>query len=400
VTSRTTRLKTWALRGAALVALLVCAGFLVAASGLVPIAASSGHWRITEWFLQLGKRRSVATHSLGVDLPALDTPWLVAKGARHYETACRPCHGSPEHQRPRIAGAMLPPPPYLPPLIRDRDPEHLFYVIKHGIKFTGMPAWPAQQRDDEVHAMVAFLLAFASLDAPGYRRLAHGDPAPPAPPSPPAPPPAPPSAPSDTLRDLSADVPGPLRAIIASCDRCHGAGRDTPAFPRLAGQKRDYLFRALDAYARDARPSGIMGPIAAALSRDDQRALADHYSRIPAAQGETSSRAPGPPIDTLTEPAAGSAIARGQAIANHGVASRGIPACQDCHGPARSPRNAAYPLLAGQPAAYLVLQLQLFHRGARGGSAYAHLMLEVAPRLTAEQMRDVAAYYSALPGAS
>jgi cytochrome c553 len=56
-------------------------------------------------------------------------------------------------------------------------------------------------------------------------------------------------------------------------------------------------------------------------------------------------------------------------------------------------------VLAGQYADYLVLQLELFKKEHRGGSAYAHLMRPVAAGLTAEQMRDVALYYESLTAA-
>jgi mono/diheme cytochrome c family protein len=124
----------------------------------MPLKASSGHWAITAWFLHFTMRRSVATHSPGLQAPALDVPRLVLQGAGHYETGCRPCHGSVDLPLPRIAQQMTPPPPYLPPRITTWEPEELFYIVKHGVKFTGMPAWPSQQRDDEVWAMVAFLL--------------------------------------------------------------------------------------------------------------------------------------------------------------------------------------------------------------------------------------------------
>ena len=68
---------------AALLAVLAVGGFVVAASGIVPLKASAGHWPITAWFLHFAMRRSVATHTLGLEVP----------GARRTEAGaarCRP----------------------------------------------------------------------------------------------------------------------------------------------------------------------------------------------------------------------------------------------------------------------------------------------------------------------
>lgn len=83
-------LKHWVLRIVALVGALGIAGFLVAASGIIPIKASSGHWAITRWFLNFSMERSVATHSVGLEAPRLDEPWLVLKGAGPYRPGTRP----------------------------------------------------------------------------------------------------------------------------------------------------------------------------------------------------------------------------------------------------------------------------------------------------------------------
>jgi len=373
------RVPLWAFLGGVLLVVFAAGGFLVAASGIIPIKASSGHWAITEWLLQFGKRRSIATHTLGMKLPPLEQPWLVLKGAGHYESGCRPCHGSPDLRNPRIAAAMTPRPPDLSALAAARKPNELFYVVKHGIKFTGMPAWPTQERDDEVHAMVAFLLELPKLDADSYRRLVDGT--------------APRTGAIAPLRDLP-ELPREPRAVTASCARCHGVdgrGRDLPAFPKLAGQAREYLIGALRAYAERRRHSGIMEPIAVALGPDEQRELADYYSSRPL---EAS-----PSLD-MKRPANHSSVARGEEIANRGIPRQGVPSCKDCHGPGPHRRNAAYPHLAGQYADFLVLQLQLFHEGRRGGSPYAHIMSHVATRLSPEQMRDVASYYESLPSNS
>jgi cytochrome c553 len=363
------RIKRWIWKIAALLVAAAAAGFLVVVSGIMPITASSGHWPITAWFLHFSMQRSVGTHSLGIDVPPLDDPDLALKGAGHYETGCRSCHGSPGMKQPRIAQHMTPSPPYLPPKISEWDPEELFYLVKHGVKFTGMPAWPSQQRDDEVWAMVAFLRKLPKLDEGGYRHLVQGEPAA--------------TPPIQSMLGPSA-VPS---AVVQSCMRCHGSdgiGRGSGAFPMLAGQSSEYLQNALKAYARGERHSGIMQPIAAGLRPETIPDVVRYYAGL-------SAPSPAPSDENKA-----GAIARGQAIAERGIPDQRVASCVDCHGPSGQPKNAAYPALAGQHADYLVLQLELFKKGDRGGSPYAHLMRPVATRLKPEQMRDVALYFESL----
>ena len=346
--------------------------FLGSASGIIPIKASSGHWAITRWFLQFSKQRSVATHTLGMESPLLDDPALVIKGAGTYETNCRVCHGIPSVRHPRIAQQMTPRPPFLPTTIPKWDADELFYIVKHGIKFTGMPAWPAHQRDDEVWAMVAFLRQFPSLRVEEYSRLVNGESAV--------------NEEAPTIGELRGTEPVP-RAVITGCARCHGVnglGRGLGAFPKLAGQQAAYLDLSLQAFTRGERHSGIMEPIAAGLSRDEIGELVRYYSSLPK---------PSPSPNTQE---ARSAIESGRAIAVQGIPAQRVPACVTCHGPSDIPRNPIYPMLAGQYADYLVLQLEVFQKEHRGGTAYVHLMRTVAARLTPEQMRDAALYYSSL----
>jgi cytochrome c553 len=350
-------------------------GFLVAVSGIMPIKASSGHWVITRWFLDFSSQRSVATHTFGLEAPSLDQPGLVLKGAGTYESNCRACHGSPALRNPRVAQQMTPDPPYLPSVLSEWRNAELFYIVKHGIKFTGMPAWPAQQRDDEVWAMVAFLSALPSLDDEAYRQLVYGE------------------AASDREAAPLPDLFGPQtvpRSITVNCGRCHGVdglSRAEPAFPRLAGQRSDYLSLSLQAFAREERHSGIMEPIAAALSVDEVSELALYYSKLPK------------PLPSSAPQETALAIQRGAAIAQRGIPSQRVPSCVACHGPSTTARNPVYPDHRGQHADYLVLQLELFKEKQRGGTPYAHLMHPVAANLNPDQMRDVALYYASLTSA-
>jgi len=361
-------MKRRALELAALAGALGAAGFLFAWLGLVPVAASSGHWAITSWFLHFTMRQSVQTRSLGIEVPPLDDPALVLRGAGHFDDGCAPCHGAPGMPPSKVAQEMTPHPPELPGRIPQWEPEELFWIVKHGVKFTGMPAWVARKRDDEVWAMVAFLLRLPDMTPDEYRALARGEV---------------PGNPDGARVSLHR----PLDRVLSTCARCHGrdgAGRGQGAFPRLAGRSEAYLYAALRAYADAARFSGIMQPQASGLSEEMLRELARHFAGQEGAER------------TRPEPVDRAAFARGEDIAKRGVPQRGIPSCIHCHGPSGMPRNPYYPVLAGQYADYLVLQLELFRKGIRGGSPFSPIMNAAAHRLERQQMQDVAAYYAGL----
>jgi cytochrome c553 len=332
-------------------------GVLVLVSGVVPITASSGHWPVTRWVLTFAKQRSVATHSLTIEAPPLSDPMLVQKGAGAYESNCRVCHGSPELPHPAVAQQMLPRPPYLPEAVSKWETKELFYIVKHGLKFTGMPAWPSQQRDDEVWAVVAFLREFPKLDQNSYRALVGVE--------------------------HTSEAEDSFARLVRHCESCHGpegAGHRLGPAPRLAGQKVDYLYFSISAYARRERFSGIMQPIASRLGDEEKHRLAQHYARRSA------------PVQTVAD---AESFSRGESIANRGIPEKRVPACNSCHGQA-GPRNPIYPKLSGQYANYIVTQLKLFQQDHRGGTSYAHLMRHVAPQLSEEQIRDVALYYESL----
>jgi cytochrome c553/cytochrome c5 len=306
----------------------------------------------------------------------LGAPWLALKGAGHYESGCRPCHGGPDALIPAIAAAMTPLPPFLPPRIDEWAPEELFYIVKHGIKFTGMPAWRAQDRDDEVRAIVAFLLEIPDMDAQGYRELVYG------------------AEPAGRAVVPLEDIPPPPRpppgVVTTSCARCHGTdglGRGSAAFPTLAGQSEAYLLASLQAYAGGQRRSGIMEPVAAGLTEEERRRVSAYFAALPPPAAGSEAL---PPHDGEAD------RARGRTIASRGVPERGVPSCMDCHGPAAGPLSPMYPLLSGQYADYLVLQLELFQGDRRGGSDFAHLMHHVVGGLSAQETRDVAWYYASL----
>ncbi|MBF0394802.1 MAG: cytochrome c, partial [Alphaproteobacteria bacterium] len=200
---------------AALVA-LGAGALLFAWSGLYNVAASVPHWPPTRWLITFALKNSIETHARGIDAPPLDDPALVHAGMGHYEGVCQPCHGAPGRPPNPLVRRMLPEPPHLPGQVSDWTPPQLFWIVKHGLKYTGMPGWVAERRDDEVWAMVAALLRLPDLDGREYRRLLAAGAQLPA---------------EETARLLAAA--GPVGEALVACSRCHGlagAGGGSGAF--------------------------------------------------------------------------------------------------------------------------------------------------------------------------
>ncbi|MGQ0508435.1 MAG: c-type cytochrome [Myxococcaceae bacterium] len=358
------------LKWAGLAAVLGLVAFAGVAIGIIPVAASSGHWALTHGLLDFAKRRSVALHARSVKAFPLNEEWMVQKGAGHYAFGCEPCHGRPDANTfARVMQAATPAPPYLPHDVSRWNAAELFYIAKHGIKFTGMPAWPAQERDDEVQAMAAFLVRLPSLSGSQYEALIRPHPGTPG---------------SGDARSVEG-MPTP-EIVKTSCAPCHGAdggGRGLGAYPTLAGQRREYLNRALEAYASGARHSGTMEPLAVGLTAEVRNQLSAYYAALPKV-AQVAAQDP-------------ASVERGREIAQSGIPAQRTPACVKCHGPKPSRVHPEYPSLAGQYPRYLLLQLQLFKQGHRGGGKSAQLMREAADELREDQMRDLAAYFASLP---
>jgi cytochrome c553 len=357
VISRRTFLKAAAwLAGLALAG--VAGAVLLAYSGLYSVAASRGHPAWLDWFLETGMRRSVEFHSGGEPAPDLDDPDLISLGAAHFQGGCAPCHGAPGQPINPVYDHMLPSPPSLSEHAGEWSDQELFWIVRHGIQYAGMPAWSGEGRDDEVWAMAAFLRRLPSLDAAAYNRLAQG------------------GAEIPTRRPGAMANAGLGALHLTACARCHDNGADAASdlAPRLAGQSPIYLQRALEEYRNNRRQSGVMEPVAAELDETQIGQLAEYYGSLAPA-----------PVATTPEEGAGAALAL------QGDPDKGVPPCGTCHG---ASALADYPRLAGQPAPYVAGQLKLWRKGGRAQTPQGKLMAEIARRLSDEQIDDVARYYA------
>jgi mono/diheme cytochrome c family protein len=78
-------------------------------------------------------------------------------GIDTYRTMCARCHSTPEGQTSIYGQSFYPPAPKLPEEMSRYTDSQLFWLIKHGIRNTGMPAWGGMLSDDEIWQIVSLL---------------------------------------------------------------------------------------------------------------------------------------------------------------------------------------------------------------------------------------------------
>jgi mono/diheme cytochrome c family protein len=144
----------------------------IAYTGAYNVAADDPHWDMTSRVLAWARDRAIAVRSEGVVVPNLADPELIALGAEHYAAMCEGCHLAPAASDNELRQGLYPKPPKLAEP-RVRQPAESFWIIKHGIKMSGMPAWGVTHDDESIWGLVAFLQQLPTLDAEAYRALAR-----------------------------------------------------------------------------------------------------------------------------------------------------------------------------------------------------------------------------------
>jgi len=152
------------------VLVVALAGGVFIGSGIYDIGADSPHWQVTERVLTMLRKRSVQTRAEQIAAPDLDDPRLIADGAEHYAAMCVGCHLAPGIENSEIRTGLYPKPPVLSEA-RELKPGNAFWIIKHGIKMSAMPAWGATHDDDSIWAMVAFVHKMPDMTPDQYREL-------------------------------------------------------------------------------------------------------------------------------------------------------------------------------------------------------------------------------------
>ena len=155
-----------------LVLVVLAIGFgAFAWSGIYDIGADTAHTRPVYSMLEMLRERSVTARARKLHPPPnLDDAALIRQGAGNYNAMCTGCHLGPGMEATELSKGLYPAPPDFSRTEVD-DPSHHFWVIKHGIKASGMPAWGKSMSDEYIWGMVAFLQQLPKLDAARYQAL-------------------------------------------------------------------------------------------------------------------------------------------------------------------------------------------------------------------------------------
>lgn len=145
-------------------------------AGVYNVAADVPHTQTIYWLLKTARERSVSMRAAKIPVPQdLDSPNRIAAGAGQYNDMCAGCHLAPGMRRTELSRGLY---PRAPELRRGSGmtPAEEFWVIKHGIKATGMPAWGITHSDDMIWDVVAFLRKLPDLSVEEYQALINNAP--------------------------------------------------------------------------------------------------------------------------------------------------------------------------------------------------------------------------------
>ena len=151
-------------------------GFLFIYSGAFNAAADDPHSDLVYWAAQTTRVRSIQVRASDIVVPSnLNDPARISAGAAQYAEMCSQCHLAPGMAKTEISQGLY---PRAPELSRGTSltTAEIFWVIKHGIKMTGMPSWGATHNDELLWHIVAFLRKLPNLSPEQYAAMVKSAP--------------------------------------------------------------------------------------------------------------------------------------------------------------------------------------------------------------------------------
>lgn len=115
---------------------------------------------------------NVERHAPKVSSPVQPTDENLVAGASIYLKRCALCHGAPSTPESPLTKTLYPPPPQFLTDAPDMEENENYYIIVHGVRWTGMPGWKNVLSDHDIWTVVTFLSHMNNL--PPTARSAFG----------------------------------------------------------------------------------------------------------------------------------------------------------------------------------------------------------------------------------
>jgi mono/diheme cytochrome c family protein len=136
---------------------IACGAVLVSRLGLYPIGADNPPGALETALAGRAMDVYADNHKPAGDNPVQPTVAALSEGATEYEEHCAFCHGGAKARVSPMQNKFSPPVPQLINRVPHDPDAWLFWVTKHGVRMTAMPAWDAVMSDDEMWKVVAFI---------------------------------------------------------------------------------------------------------------------------------------------------------------------------------------------------------------------------------------------------
>lgn len=146
----------------------IAIALIVIYTGAYNVAATEDHTSLTRWAFETTMHNSVETRASDIQAPDSFSERSIAAGAAEYKAMCEHCHAGPGVDRAEWAKGMLPLPPHLADEAAEWSASEIFWLVKHGVKLSGMPAFGPTHGDETLWNIVAFVEQLPGMTAQEY----------------------------------------------------------------------------------------------------------------------------------------------------------------------------------------------------------------------------------------
>ena len=151
-------------------ALVVIGAGLFVESGIYNIGADDHHTKIVLALIEQLREHSIGMRARAIDLRYVEVPQRIKAGAQHYAALCVGCHLAPGVTKSEIRPGLYPHPPNHAQ--EDlHDGRRAFWIVKHGIKMSAMPAWGKTLDDAAIWDVVSFVRKMPNMTPETYQEL-------------------------------------------------------------------------------------------------------------------------------------------------------------------------------------------------------------------------------------